>query len=151
MVKVEPTVVPTTNAEPLAFVIMKLGRLLERRLNRAGDRYGLTASQLLVLGLIARHPGASRADVARGVHVSPQAAGCVLAQLLDAEMVTRSERAVGLPLEFSITPEGAEVLKEAEISSDVASRSALDAFRSGHREFVGAALRHLLRSLEGDS
>lgn len=144
-------VVPTTNVEPLAFVVVKLGRLIERRLNRRGLRNGLTASQLLVLGLVARHPGASRADVARGVHASPQAVGCILTQLLSAQMITRSERAVGRPLEFSVTDEGAEVLEEAEMDSEEASSRALDAFRSDHREFVNGAMRHLLRSLEMDA
>ena len=143
-------VVATTNAEPLAFVVVKLGRLIERRLNRRSALNGLTASQLLVLGLVARHPGVSRADVARGVHTSPQAVGCILTQLLSAGMITRSERAAGRPLEFSITDEGAGVLEEAEMDSDVASKQALDAFRTDHREFVNGAMRHLLRSLEMD-
>jgi DNA-binding MarR family transcriptional regulator len=139
-----------TNVEPLAFVVVKLGRLVERRLNRGGIRTGLTASQLLVLSQIARRPGASRADLARGVHLSPQAVGGLLTQLLIAEMITCAERVVGRPLEFAITDDGAEVLEEAEIASQVASKRALDAFRTDHRAFIDGALRHLLRSLELD-
>lgn len=47
---------PTTNGEPLALIVVKLGRLLERRLNRATAGADLTASQLLVLSLIAATP-----------------------------------------------------------------------------------------------
>jgi DNA-binding MarR family transcriptional regulator len=140
----------STNGEPLAFVVVKLGRLVERRLNRAGMHTGLTASQLLVLSLIARRPGSSRADVARGVHLSPQAVSGLLTQLLNAGMITRTEFAAGQPLEFSITDDGGEALDEAEIASEVASKRALDAFRTDHRAFIDGVLGHLLRSLELD-
>lgn len=141
----------STDVEPLAFVVVKLGRLVERRLNRGGMRTGLTASQLLVLGVIARRPGSSRADVARGVHLSPQAVSGPLNQLLNAGMITRTDFAAGRPLEFSITDAGGEALDEAEIASEMASKRALDAFRTDHRAFIDGALRHLLRTLELDA
>lgn len=141
---------PDANVEPLAFVVVKLGRLVERRLNRRTISTRLTTSQLLVLSLIARRPRASRADLGRAVHLSPQAVSGLLTQLQAAEMITRSEHAPGRPLEFSITDDGLELLEEAEIASDVASKRALNAFRTDHRTFIDSALRHLLRSLERD-
>lgn len=141
---------PTTDDEPLAFIVVKLGRLLERRLNRANGGGELTASQLLVLSLIARQPGSSRADVARRVHTSPQAVGGVLTQLMNAGLITRVERDVGRSHDFSVTEEGCSVLEEAEVDGQLASHRALEAFRSDHRRFIDGALRHLLHSLEFD-
>lgn len=138
------------NNEPLVFIVVKLGRLLERQLDRSSSGGELTASQLLVLSLIARHPGSSRADVARRVHISPQAVGGVLSQLLAAGMITRADRVVGRPLEVSVTNKGCRVLEDAETQGDLSSQRTLEVFRADHRAFVEGAMRHLLRSLEMD-
>jgi DNA-binding MarR family transcriptional regulator len=137
-----------TTTEPLAFVIIKLGRLLERRINRGHPDTELTASQLMVLDLLARSPGTSRADAARGVHVTPQAVGGLFAQLAGSGMVTSPERASGQPLQVSVTEAGGQALEAAIPEMDAMSALLLEAFRSDHRSFVDGALRHLLRSLE---
>jgi DNA-binding MarR family transcriptional regulator len=139
-----------TGTESMVFVLIKLGRILEREVNRVGSPDGLTASHSLVLGQIARRPRSGRAEVARGVHVSPQAVGGALTQLQRLGMVARSSPAAGRQLALSVTDRGMEALEEAEREAESLARGLLASLRPEHRRFLDGAMRHLLRTMERD-
>lgn len=139
------------NAETLSAVVIKLGRLIERRLNRNLRSRGLTAGQFMVLAHVARFPGASRADIARSVHVTPQAVGGATAQLLTSGLLTRARPRPGGSVSFTITPAGIDILEVAEPDAEALDVQMLRLIRPDLTALLDGACRHVLTRLGHES
>ena len=98
-------------AQPLATVVIELGRLLERRLHSDVIGHDVTANQFMALIRIANSPGISRADLARGLQITPQAVGVLTGQLLNKKLICRTVSRPGLPIELTLADAGYQILK----------------------------------------
>lgn len=135
-------------AQPLTTVVIELGRLLERRLH--GDVIGheVTANQLMALIRIANSPGISRADLARGMQITPQAVGVLTGHLLEKGLISRTASRPGLPIELTLADAGYQILKASKPKLDDITREMLRFFRPNLSTALDAALRHLLIHLD---
>jgi DNA-binding MarR family transcriptional regulator len=136
--------------EPLTCVLIKLGHLLEQQMNRELADEKLGVNQYLALIYIASHPKISRAELARGLCVTPQAAGALTGQLVEAGLLARTPHRPGRPIELELTSAGVTVIGRA--SPGVGAREARmhAPFRPALRAPIDRALRHLLSSLRAD-
>jgi DNA-binding MarR family transcriptional regulator len=133
--------------EPLPSAIVELGRLVERRMHRALSYHGVTAGQLMALVHIGGCPGISRADLARRLQISPQAAGGLTTQLLEMVLIARTESRPGLAVEFFATDTGLRLLDEtAEILENI-TQEILQCFRPNLAAAMDGGVRHLLARL----
>ena len=97
----------------LAVLIKTVHQALRAELDEALRDAGLSLPQLAVLVTLAKAPGASNADLARGAFVSPQSMGELLAPLKKKgllEQVTHPKNA--RILQARLTTEGFRVLKK---------------------------------------
>ena len=135
-------------AQPLATVVIELGRLLERRLH--GDVIGheVTANQFMALIRIANSPGISRADLARGLQITPQAVGVLTGQLLRKGLISRTVNRPGLPIELTLTHVGYQILKSSKPKLEDITQEMLRFVRPNLAAAVDGALRHLLIRLD---
>jgi hypothetical protein len=95
---------------------------------------------------IAHNPGVSRAALARGLAVSPQAAGKLTAQLHAGGLTVRTEHRAGQPTRHAVTPDGVRTLAATahviqDVTQDVAKRLA-----PAHRHLLAQIVGHLLAS-----
>lgn len=135
-------------AQPLPTVVIELGRLLERRLHRAVVAHDMTANQFMALMRIANHPGISRADLARGMQITPQAVSVLTAQLIDKGLISRTANQPGLALELTLTESGYEIVKFSQPELESVTREMLRFFRPNLADALDRALRHLLVHLD---
>jgi DNA-binding MarR family transcriptional regulator len=138
---------PASVAEPLPCVLTKLGRLLERRMQQVVAEHGVSAGQFIALVHVGRNPGISRADLARGLQVSPQAVGGLTAQLVEKGLVGRTDAHPGLPIEFTLTDAGADVLDAAAPAVQEITQDMLGLLRTDLAMAMDGAHRHLLVKL----
>lgn len=94
--------------------LMQTAHVVGRRFTRLMSELGLTPTQLAVLRNLDDQGGATQAEVARAVLVSPQSIGALLSPLLERGLVTRDGpggrgRRAGLGL----TDAGRDVLQQA--------------------------------------
>jgi DNA-binding MarR family transcriptional regulator len=81
--------------------------------------HGLSSAQFGVLSVLAREPGASGAELARGINTSPQAMNGVLAGLERNGLVQRRPHPThGRILQVDLTDEGRRRLDEARPAVD---------------------------------
>lgn len=139
--------VTTDSVVPLPSVVVELGRLLERRINRALDEFDVTASQFIALVHLARCAGISRAQLARDIHVTPQAIGGLATQLLEKGLVSRTASGPGHPHSFTLTDEGCQLIEELVPVMDAITQEMLCYFRPNLAGALDGALRHLLMRL----
>jgi DNA-binding MarR family transcriptional regulator len=108
---------------------------------------GLSASQFMALLRIADAPGISRAELARGLQVSPQAVGGLTNQLVDKGLIERTRSDPGLASAYTLTDDGYEVLDEVRPLIDGLTDDMLRFFRPNLAGAMDGALRHLLERL----
>jgi DNA-binding MarR family transcriptional regulator len=133
---------------PLAAVAVELGRLLERRMYDALRPQGITASQFMALARIVTHPGISRANLARGLQITPQATGGITAQLVAKGLVHQPPPVEpGLPTAFTATDEGRRVFAATEPDMASLGREMLGFFRPNLANAMDGGLRHLRKRL----
>lgn len=102
---------PATGARPLPqsdpwAVAVKLGRLADRRIQEKPSPLGVSAGQYIALSDIARHPGISRAALARRLQVSPQGVAAPLENLAGKGLLVRTEAGRGRPIALDLTEAG---------------------------------------------
>jgi DNA-binding MarR family transcriptional regulator len=132
---------------PLASVVIELGRLLERRINRALNERNVTAGQFIALVHLARCPGMSRAELAREIQVTPQAIGALAAQLLEKGLVSKVASGPGHPHAFTLTDDGCQLIDELMPAMECITEEMLRYFRPNLATAIDGALRHLLMRL----
>lgn len=133
--------------EPLPSAIVELGRLVERRMHRAMSDHGVTAGQFMALEHIGGCPGISRADLARGLQISPQAAGGLTTQLLEMALIARTDARPGMPVEFFATGAGLLLLEDATETLESITQEILQCFRPNLAAAMDGGVRHLLTRL----
>lgn len=133
--------------EPLPTAIVELGRLLERRIHRAVSAHGVTAGQYMALTHIGGRPGISRADLARELQITPQAAGGLTTQLLGLALIVKTERSPGLAVECFATDAGLLLLEEADQTLQQITQEILQCFHPNLAAAMDGGIRHLLTRL----
>lgn len=103
----------------------KVGHLLERRIDEALQRKGLTLRQFSALVHVARSPGLSSSDLARLLLTTPQAVNTLVARLVAAGLLHRAETRSRQPLVLTLTATGLQVLQDAATIATEAEAAAL--------------------------
>ncbi|HEY0692329.1 MAG TPA: MarR family transcriptional regulator [Kribbella sp.] len=107
----------------------------------------MTAGQFMALSHIGGRPGISRAELARELQITPQAAGGLTTQLLDMALITKTEPGPGLPVECFATDAGMLLLKEATETLELITQEILQCFRPNLAAAMDGGVRHLLAKL----
>lgn len=134
-------------ADPLPCVMAKLGRLVERRISSALVGEGVGASQFIALMYLESRPNSSRSELARGIQISPQAAGGLVDRLCAKGLVVRTHSQSGSPMELQVTDDGCQLVERARPIVAGLNQEMLELFKPSHAAFLEAAPRHLLRRL----
>lgn len=135
-------------AQPLPAVVIELARLLERRIHGEVSGQEVTANQFMAMLRIAGRPGLSRAELARGMQISPQAVGVLTTQLFDKGLVVRTVNRRGLPIELSLTDAGNRVVQFGGPRVEGVTHDMLRYFRPNLANALDGALRYLLVKLD---
>ena len=132
------------------YALKRASVALHRAMEEAVAPHGLTVAQYACLELLARRPGASPAELARGAFVSRQAAHQVVGRLLDAGLVARSPHAtLGQRHQLHLTREGERRRRAAERSVLALEGALVDSLpRRGGAE-LASDLRAITDALEG--
>jgi DNA-binding MarR family transcriptional regulator len=104
---------PAPRAGLLRLIIL-VAHLLEQRCNDALSDLDITTRQALVLELLARDPGNSRAGLARLLGISPQAVGGLTRRLCDAGLVAGAATSSGERARYTLTSMASELLDSAQ-------------------------------------
>jgi DNA-binding MarR family transcriptional regulator len=107
---------------------------------------GISAAHFIALDFLAGHPDSSRAELSRGLQVTPQAAGGMVDRLVATGLVSRTV-VNGARIELALTDSGWQLLERATPIVDGLARDMLRLFRSPHGLFLDGASRHLLTSV----
>lgn len=138
-------------AEPppdgLAFELARASRLLERRVDQALRTYGLSARQLAAMTYVDRNPRLSRADLAKVLQTTPQAAGGLIQRMVDAGFVNRTYPEAGRALRLELTAEGRVALTAATSAAAAAEAAAVRNLPLPDREMLPVSLWLLARDL----
>jgi DNA-binding MarR family transcriptional regulator len=145
------TVRPTAAApEPLTCVVTKLGHLVERQMHRALTGHDVSAGQFTALTFVASHPGVNRADLARGLQITPPAAGGLTRQLVEKGLLARTTSQRGMPIAFTLTPAGEQTLRRATPTIEALTGVMFATIRPDIAAMMDGGLRHLLSKLSQD-
>jgi DNA-binding MarR family transcriptional regulator len=129
-------------------VLIRVGRLVERRVHAALRDCGLTAAHYLALAHLLASPGCSRSELARGLQVSPQAAGAIAEHLLKAGLISRRTADDRIRIELTLTDCGRELLlSRAQPEVDKVNQEIANLFRPEHASFIEGASEHILTRL----
>lgn len=139
------TVSPTTVADELRPVVLRLSR----ELRRETERFGVTARQATLLWLIRRSPGLSLRELAELERISPPALSGHVDRLERAGLVERARatddrRRVGL----RVTPIGERLLRRIRARRTTWLAERLEHLEPGELEAVSAALPALRQLVE---
>jgi DNA-binding MarR family transcriptional regulator len=137
---------PTTQL--ISVQIGQVGHALQRRLDHALIEHALSLRRYVALSVIARRPEVSRADLARVLHITPQAVGAVVQRLLAAGFIVRKTPTPGWPLELSVTKAGLDALNTAAPAVQAAEKTALAELPQQTRSALRAVLDHVLETDE---
>jgi DNA-binding MarR family transcriptional regulator len=96
------------------FLLRQAWQAFDRAMEAALRAHGLTPAQYGALSVLARDPGVSGADLARGVNTTPQAMNGVLAALQRKGLIERHPHPThGRILQVKLTDEGQRQLEAA--------------------------------------
>ncbi len=142
---IDVMVSPTTVADELRPVVLRLSR----ELRHETERFGVTARQATLLWLIRGSPGLSLRDLAGLERISPPALSGHVDRLERAELVervrsTEDRRRVGLRL----TPVGDRLLRRIRTRRTTWLAERLEHLEPGELETISAALPALRRLVE---
>ena len=132
---------------PLCTVFIELARLIDRRIQDKVASHGLSSTQAMAMLRIACRPRLSRADLARGLQVSPQAAGQLVTQLVDKGLACRTESGPGMAIELCLTPEGHRLVALFRPTVESVSAEILRFFRPNLGSAINGAIRHIRLNL----
>lgn len=98
-----------------SYVLARLTRIVQRRLEEALQPHALTLPQFTTLTVLLRRPGLSNAQLARRAYVTPQSMQEVLRTLEERGLVSRAASAENLRiLKASLTAAGKRLVTLAE-------------------------------------
>jgi DNA-binding MarR family transcriptional regulator len=108
-------------------------------------RYGISAGQFMALNHVAHNPGISRADLARALHISPQAVGGLVDQLSRQGLLDRSASQPGRPIALSLTRAGRLTIDGATPAMrELSQELLLQCVKPGSVTTVESTFRHVL-------
>lgn len=139
---------PTLQNE-IGYVIKHLQQSLRAMLDSALAVHSLTTAQYAVLYNLARHPGASSAELSRQSFVTPQTMMRIIRNLERRDFLvrTRSPRS-SKSLEARLTPRGTDALRAAQREVDVIHTRMLKGFHGNELERLSSWLDRMIQNLE---
>jgi DNA-binding MarR family transcriptional regulator len=134
----------TTESAEAGYLIKQVQHLLRRRMDQALDHLSITTPQFAVLTWLQRTPGLSNADLAHRCFVTPQTMNLIVKKLEDRGLVVRSESpGHGKVLPFTLTSEGARVLKQSHTSLAGVERGLFGVLSAAELKSLVSTLRKL--------
>ena len=133
----------------IGYVVKHLQQALRAAIDAAPAVHHLTTAQYAVLYNLARHPGASSADLARQSFVTPQTMMRLIRGLEQSSFLrrTRSRRSSKI-LEAELTPRGRQVLRQAQREVDIIHSRMLEGFTTGDLRRLDSWLGEMIDNLE---
>src|SRR5688500_12487862 len=107
------TFVPLDPEAQLGYLLVRGADHVSRPWHAALRAHGINPRQFSMLSCIAQDPGASQAERARRVMITPQSASESLAALVDAALIERGDRGPGRAAELRLTAAGRRLLTRA--------------------------------------
>jgi DNA-binding MarR family transcriptional regulator len=133
----------------IGYVIKVAQQALHTALDSALSVHKLTMSQYAVLFNLARHPGASSAELARLSFVTPQTMIRLIQALEHKGLVVRVRSSESARiLEAQVTTKGARVLEVAHREVDAVYSRMLDGIQDTQLEELSSSLKRMIRQLE---
>ena len=145
------TVSDYDRSSSLAVLIKTVHQALRAELDAELKDAGLTLPQLSLLATLAKRPGASNAELARGAFVSAQSMGELLAVLKKQRLIAQSPHPENARiLQASLTAEGRKVLKRGGKSVAQVEAKLAAAFTADEHKKFKQALERCAAVLTGD-
>jgi DNA-binding MarR family transcriptional regulator len=127
--------------EPLGFLLYRVVAVLRPQIAAELKPLDLTLPEFVCLRILAKHPGLTSAELARGTNVSAQAANQVLHALEERAALSRpASTPAGRAMPAQLTRRGKALLKRAETAVHLAEERILTRLSADER-------RHLKRLL----
>lgn len=127
--------------EPLGFLLYRVVAVLRPQIAAELKPLGLSLPEFVCMRILAKHPGLTSAELARGTHVSAQAANQVLHALEERGALSRpASTPAGRAMPAQLTRRGKALLKRAETAVHLAEERILTRLSADER-------RHLKRLL----
>jgi DNA-binding MarR family transcriptional regulator len=136
--------VPLDPDAQLGYLVVRVADRMSRSWHAALRAHGINPRQFSVLGLLARDPDLSQAELARRVLVTPQSMSESLVGLLRAGLVERDEAGSGQPARVRLTEAGRELLRRAYPVVEATDRVGFGALNTDERADLGRLLRKLM-------
>jgi DNA-binding MarR family transcriptional regulator len=112
--------------EPLGLLLYRVMKSLRPQVAAELRPLGLGLPEFVCLRILAKHPGLTSAELARGTNVSAQAMNQVLHALEDRGALTRpTSTPAGRALPAQLTRRGKALLKRADAAAQLADRRIL--------------------------
>ncbi len=112
--------------EPLGFLLYRVMASLRPQVTAELKPLGLGLPEFVCMRILAKHPGLTSAELARGTNVSAQAANQVLRALEDRGALSRPASApAGRAMPARLTRRGKALLKRADTAVEVAEQRIL--------------------------
>jgi DNA-binding MarR family transcriptional regulator len=138
-----------TEANELGYVIKRAQQAIRNAIDPALAQIGLTAAQYALLYNLARHEGASNAELARLSFVTPQTMVRIVADLERKGLLTRAPSPQhARVLQAHLTASGARLLKAAQRHVDAIHARMVEGMPDAKRQQLADALIHLAERLE---
>lgn len=116
----------SSHDEPLGFLLYRVMASLRPQVAAELKPLGLGLPEFVCMRILAKHPGLSSAELARGTNVSAQAANQVLRALEDRGALRRPASAPsGRAMPARLTRRGNALLKRADTAVEVAEQRIL--------------------------
>jgi DNA-binding MarR family transcriptional regulator len=128
--------------EPLGFLLYRVMAALRPQVAAELKPLGLSLPEFVCLRILSKHPGLTGAELARGTHVSAQAANQVLLALEERGALTRPASApAGRAMPAQLTRRGKALLKRADAAAQVADQRILAPLTAEERRHLKRLLR----------
>lgn len=122
--------------------------VLRARMDAALRPLGLTTPQYACLELLARNPGWSNSDLARGAFVTRQTMNTLIRALHQRGLIDRAQQApTGRALPTTLTAEGERLLDRASGAIDSIEHDMVSALDGGQREELHRSLTLCIEAL----
>jgi DNA-binding MarR family transcriptional regulator len=136
--------VPLDPDAQLGYLVVRVADRMSRSWQAALRAHGINPRQFSVLGLLARDPDLSQAELARRVLVTPQSMSESLTGLVRAGLVERDEVGSGQAARVRLTGAGQNLLRRAYPVVQATDRDSFDALTAAERDDLRRLLQKLL-------
>jgi DNA-binding MarR family transcriptional regulator len=137
---------PLIPEEQLGYVLVRAAEQVSKPWLEALRRHGISPRQFSVLAILVQEPALSQGELARRVMVTPQSMSELIATLVEAELLQRSDVPAGRAANLRVTAKGKALLQRAYPIVKQADGKAFAALSAKEREQLGQLLRKLLAS-----